>query len=117
MIGRFRRLSKRVPGSEAGFTLVELLVVVGVIVALAAVIVPSVVKFSGKGDTGAQAAEGENVQAAMDTMLADKGHHHRDRPEHRGQLHPALDFPSHGHRDGAADRLPARRYNRILLLL
>ena len=73
MIRRFRRLSRRLPGSEAGFTLVELLVVVGVIVALAAVIVPSVVKFSGKGETGAKAAEGENVQAAIDTMLADKG--------------------------------------------
>ena len=65
MTRRFRRLSRRLPGSEAGFTLVELLVVVGVIVALAAVIVPSVVKFSGKGETGAKAAEGENVQAPL----------------------------------------------------
>ena len=59
-------------GGQGGFTLVELLVVVGIIVALAAVIVPSVVVFSGKGDQGAKAAEVENVQAAMDTMMADK---------------------------------------------
>ena len=58
---------------QAGFTLVELLVTVGIIVALAAVIVPSVVIFSGKGDTGAKAAETDNVQVAMDTMMADTG--------------------------------------------
>ena len=37
---------------QAGFTLVELLVTVGIIVALAAVIVPSVVIFSGKETQG-----------------------------------------------------------------
>ena len=57
---------------EAGFTLVELLVVVGIIVALAAVIVPSVVLFSGKGSEGAKAAEVDSVQSAIDTMMADK---------------------------------------------
>jgi len=46
-------------GSEdqKGFTLIELLVVVGIIVALAAVIVPLVIQFSGRGDTGAANAE------------------------------------------------------------
>ena len=39
--------------SQKGFTLIELLVVVGIIVALAAVIVPLVVQFSGRGDAGA----------------------------------------------------------------
>ena len=61
------------PRSQKGFTLVELLVVVGIIVALAAVIVPSVVVFSGKGDEGAKAAESESIQVAMDTMMADQG--------------------------------------------
>lgn len=59
--------------SEKGFTLVELLVVVGIIVALAAVIIPNVSRFTGKGNDGALAAEAENVQAAMDTMMADIG--------------------------------------------
>ncbi len=58
--------------SEKGFTLVELLVVVGIIVALAAVIIPNVSRFTGKGTEGAMDAELQNVQAAMDTMMADK---------------------------------------------
>ncbi len=59
--------------SEKGFTLVELLVVVGIIVALAAVIIPNVSRFTGKGNEGALSAEAENVQAAMDTMMANTG--------------------------------------------
>ena len=57
---------------ERGFTLVELLVTVGIIVALAAVIVPSVLIFGSKGDEGAKAAESQSVQTAMDSMMADK---------------------------------------------
>ena len=63
-----RRLSRR----QAGFTLVELLVVVGIIVGLAAVIVPNVARFANRGEAGAMAAEFSNVQTAMDTMMADK---------------------------------------------
>lgn len=58
---------------DEGFTLIELLVVVGIIVALAAITVPLVTKFAGKGDEGALEAETETVQTAMDTMMADKG--------------------------------------------
>ena len=56
---------------QEGFTLVELLITVGIIVALAAVIVPLVIQFAGKGDEGAWAAEAAVVQAAVDTMMAD----------------------------------------------
>lgn len=70
---RIRSWLSRLQRSQAGFTLVELLVVVGIIVALAAVIIPNVASFSGKGETGAQAAETENVQTAFDAMMADKG--------------------------------------------
>ena len=59
--------------SETGFTLVELLVVVGIIVALAAVIIPNVARFTGKGTEGAYAAEADNVQTAFDTLMADAG--------------------------------------------
>lgn len=57
---------------QAGFTLVELLVVVGIIVGLAAAVIPAVTKFASKGDEGARAAEKQNVQAAMDSLMADK---------------------------------------------
>lgn len=56
---------------QRGFTLVELLVAVGIIVALAAVIVPNVAKFAGRGETSAKATEWDNVQAAMDAMMAE----------------------------------------------
>ena len=66
-----KALGRRIE-DEKGFTLIELLVVVGIIVALAAVIVPLVIQFSGKGDEGAKAAEENTIQAALDTMMADK---------------------------------------------
>ena len=59
-------------GGEGGFTLVELLVVISIIVALGAVTVISVAKFAGKGQQGGQTAELSTVQAAMDAMMADK---------------------------------------------
>ena len=65
---------KRLRGNQRGFTLVELLVVVGIIVALAAVIIPNVASFSDRGDTGARAAERDNIQAAIDTYMADNGY-------------------------------------------
>ena len=68
-----KNMVSRLRKSEKGFTLVELLVVVGIIVALAAVIIPNVSRFTGKGTEGAMDAEMQNVQAAMDTMMADKG--------------------------------------------
>ena len=64
---------KRLGYSERGFTLVELLVVVAIVVALAAATTVSVVQFAGKGESGAQNAEKEAVQSAMDTLLAENG--------------------------------------------
>ena len=72
MKSTIRKLAARLSKSEAGFTLIEMLVVVGIIVALAAVIVPLVVQFAGKGDEGAEDSEEETVQTAMYTMMADK---------------------------------------------
>ena len=66
--GRLRSLRH----GDSGFTLVELLVVVGIIVALAAVIIPNVASFANRGEQGAEASEFDNVQAAMDTMMADQ---------------------------------------------
>ena len=58
---------------KEGFTLIELLVVIGIIVALAAITVPLVTKFAGKGDEGALKVETETIQSAMNAMMADKG--------------------------------------------
>ncbi len=69
----FNKWLRRLPKAESGFTLVELLVVVAIIIALAAVIIPSVASFASKGDEGAKAAEMENIQTAMDTYMADNG--------------------------------------------
>ncbi|MFN3973817.1 MAG: type II secretion system protein [Dehalococcoidia bacterium] len=66
------KLLARLCHQQAGFTLVELLVVVGIIVGLAAAVIPAVTKFASKGEEGAKAAEMQNVQAAMDSMMADK---------------------------------------------
>jgi len=69
----FNKWLRRLPKAESGFTLVELLVVVAIIIALAAVIIPSVASFADKGDEGAKAAEQDNVQTAIDTYMADNG--------------------------------------------
>ncbi len=67
-----QKLAARLRKNQAGFTLVELLVVVGIIVALGAVIVPNVIQFAGEGTAGAQASEAASLQTALDTYMADQ---------------------------------------------
>ena len=66
-----KHLSRQVRNQQ-GFTLVEMLVVIGIIVALAAVIVPLVIQFAGDGAEAAENAEWDAVQTSIDTMMADK---------------------------------------------
>lgn len=73
MRGFIKKAMGKTNNRESGFTLIELLVVIGIIVALAAITVPLVTKFAGKGDEGALKAETETVQSAMNAMMADKG--------------------------------------------
>ena len=56
---------------QKGFTLIEMLVVVGIIVALAAIIVPLVIRFAGSGENAAQVGERETIQTAIQSMMVD----------------------------------------------
>ncbi len=68
---RLLEIWKRLTRSQAGFTLAELLVVVGIIVGLAAVILPNVGRFTSKGDEGSRATELSSVQTAIDSWAAE----------------------------------------------
>ncbi len=72
MAGSLKKLASRITGGQKGFTLIEMIVVVGIIAVLAAVIVPNIGKFIGSGEQGAKNAEFESVQTAMNAMMADK---------------------------------------------
>jgi len=62
------RLPKR---GEKGFTLIELLIVVAILGVLAAVVIPNVGRFIGRGETEAGETELSNVQAAVVAMMVD----------------------------------------------
>ncbi len=71
MVASLRNWAKRTHLGQKGFTLIEMIVVVGIIAVLAAVIVPNIGKFIGSGEAGAKSAEQESVETAMSAMMAD----------------------------------------------
>ncbi|MFC1916200.1 type IV pilin protein, partial [Chloroflexota bacterium] len=62
------RLPKR---GEKGFTLIELLIVVAILGVLAAVVIPNVGRFIGRGETEASDTELSNIQTAVVAMMTD----------------------------------------------
>lgn len=56
---------------EKGFTLIELLIVVAILGVLAAVVIPNVGRFLGKGEDEAKDTELATVQAALHAMMID----------------------------------------------
>ena len=71
MRGLIKNRLARVGKNQKGFTLIEMLVVVGIIVALAAIIVPLVISFAGSGEDAAQKGEVETVQTAIQSLMVD----------------------------------------------
>jgi len=68
--GEEMRLPKR---GEKGFTLIELLIVVAILGVLAAVVIPNVGRFIGRGETEAAETEFSNIQSAVVAMMTDNG--------------------------------------------
>ena len=65
---------------QKGFTLIELLVVIGILGAIAAVVVPNVGSFIGRGKTEAYATELHNVQTSVMAMMVDSASGELDGP-------------------------------------
>ena len=100
MIGWIKRRSACSRKDQRGFTLIELLVVIGIIVALAAVMVPMIVNFSGEGAEAAENQEWDRVRNVIDLMMADNEMTLVPVPAESTRISDTLDWDP-GHTGGA----------------
>jgi len=68
-VKKLREIMRRLLKGQRGFTLIEILVAVGILAILAGVAVPVVVQFIGSSETKAQTAEASDVQVAVDALM------------------------------------------------
>jgi prepilin-type N-terminal cleavage/methylation domain-containing protein len=67
-----KRFLSKILGNQNGFTLIEMIVVVGIISLLAAAVIPNISRFIGAGDAGAKSAEENSVRHAMYSLMSEK---------------------------------------------
>jgi len=68
---KMKKFLKHFRYGQKGFTLIELLVVIGILGAIAAVVVPNVGKFIGRGKTEAWETELHDIQTSVMAMMVD----------------------------------------------
>jgi len=66
-----KRFLKHFRYGQKGFTLIELLVVIGILGAIAAIVVPNVGRFIGRGKSESYATELHNIETSVTAMLVD----------------------------------------------
>jgi len=64
---------------EKGFTMIEMLVVIALLGILAAIAIPNIIEFIGRGEDEANQTDQDNVQTAVLALLADAGEHELDQ--------------------------------------